>query len=768
MNYCGKCGRKIDPETGLCPKCDKKKIQSNGNENNSRKEIMRRYLSKQENGNIVQAQTNEEKNTDTNVIKTESKENHRFHPLMVVLSLVLCFAIVGSGIWLVFSFLLNKSIEEEDFNTYTGSEERIMKIEAGYLDSDGYIPQDKISSLLDETEKEIINQMNEGIIKAYNRDNENIYIEYKSGIKYLFVPHKKDVLGIGDDNNILTLEPNASDYGVSISLIRTWIDKQYNNLEYQGSYTVNANAKLIAEKYPDKYAYGEFAEPFSDYLDDRDDIYNCSSFSNDRVTVERMKKLDDYKVIIFEGHGNHNDSIHSMLFTGEKFIGWKDFSQYKDDIANGEIILSSFPSIGSVPYSVVRTYGVTSKFFERHINKMDNTIVFLGSCRSGKDRTLADTFLSKGAAAVLAFNETVSMEYEMIARSMFFYYLTNENISIEEAFNRTVNRIGKDSQSENACLVYFDKDYSASTFTLSGEKPLINSTNADASEANNGSVSGGVVSSNNNAALKDVSVTAYQTVDSEQKEIANTSTGEKGGFELNLPAGNYDLVFIKDEYKPHTLGIKIDKGVMTILKDDIVLEPDIRIDVNNCISDAVNESYSVDHYSATCRLPKFLIDTDEIAAVNSEILNKYNSYLQKNESAQQTNRYDFLYDIDYTYVIYDNILSLMIKNYYVPSNGYSEYSVYNIDISSASLLSRDEMMGRFGIDWGLVKSSIRNQKNSSYGMKIDEANISDDNLNNTQFYIGEDKKLYAIYRWKSEPSIGGEDGYRYDVFKIDG
>lgn len=768
MNYCGKCGRKIDPETGLCPKCDKKKIQSNGNENNSRKEIMRRYLSKQENGNIVQAQTNEEKNTDTNVIKTKSKENHRFHPLMVVLSLVLCFAIVGSGIWLVFSFLLNKSIDEEDFNTYTRSEERIMDIEAGYLDSDGYIPQDKISSLLDETEKEIINQMNEGIIKAYNRDIENIYIEYKNGIKYLFVPHKKDVLGIGDDNNILTLEPNASDYGVSISLIRTWIDKQYNNLEYQGSYTVNANAKLIAEKYPDKYAYGEFAEPFSDYLDDRDDIYNCSSFSNDRVTVERMKKLDDYKVIIFEGHGNHNDSIHSMLFTGEKFIGWKDFSQYKDDIANGEIILSSFPSIGSVPYSVVRTYGVTSKFFERHINKMDNTIVFLGSCRSGKDRTLADTFLSKGAAAVLAFNETVSMEYEMIARSMFFYYLTNENISIEEAFNRTVNRIGKDSQSENACLVYFDKDYSASTFTLSGEKPLINSTNADASEANNGSVSGGVVSSNNNAALKDVSVTAYQTVDSEQKEIANTSTGEKGGFELNLPAGNYDLVFIKDEYKPHTLGIKIDKGVMTILKDDIVLEPDIRIDVNNCISDAVNESYSVDHYSATCRLPKFLIDTDEIAAVNSEILNKYNSYLQKNESAQQTNRYDFLYDIDYTYVIYDNILSLMIKNHYVPSNGYSEYSVYNIDISSASLLSRDEMMGRFGIDWGLVKSSIRNQKNSSYGMKIDEANISDDNLNNTQFYIGEDKKLYAIYRWKSEPSMVGEDGYRYDAFKIDG
>lgn len=87
---------------------------------------------------------------------------------------------------------------------------------------------------------------------------------------------------------------------------------------------------------------------------------------------------------------------------------------------------------------------------------------------------MADTFLSKGASAVLGFDETVSMEFEMIARSMFFYNLTNEDISVVDAYNRTVNRIGRDNELEHAGLVYFDKDYSASNYTLSGNKPTSN------------------------------------------------------------------------------------------------------------------------------------------------------------------------------------------------------------------------------------------------------------------------------------------------------
>lgn len=387
--------------------------------------------------------------------------------VVVLLSIIVILGILVAA----FLFQLNtNAINENDYNAYIASEERLMEIEKIYLNDEGFVPKEDVSALINEVEIEVKNQVNNGSIQEYNRDDNNIYIKYKSGIEYVFVPHEENALALGEDNNIITLEPNQDDYSVGVSRFKAWIDKKFNNLAYQGSYSVPANAKLISDKYPDKFTYNE--NPMPDYNTIMDDEF--SSFTNSRVTVERLKSIGDYKVVIFEGHGNNNESIHSILFTGESFIGWKEFSKYKDDIARGEVILSSFPAIGNVPYSVVRTYGVTSKFFERHLSEMDNTLIFLGSCRSGKDRVLADTFLSKGASAVLGFDESVSMEFEMIARSMFFYNLTNEDISVVEAYNRTVNRIGRDNELENAGLVYFDKDYSASNYTLSGNKPSSN------------------------------------------------------------------------------------------------------------------------------------------------------------------------------------------------------------------------------------------------------------------------------------------------------
>lgn len=384
--------------------------------------------------------------------------------VVVLLSIIVILGVT----FIAFLFQLNiNSINENDYNVYIASEERLMEIEKGYLNDNGFVPKEDVPALINEVEIEVKNQLNNGRIQEYNRDTNNIYIKYKSGIEYVFVPHEENALASGEDNNIITLEPNQDDYSVGISRLKAWIDKKFNNLAYQGSYSVPANAKLISDKYPDKFTYNE--NPMPDYNTMMDDEF--SSFTNSRVTVERLKRIGDYKVVIFEGHGNNNESTHSIIFTGESFIGWKDFSKYKEDIARGEVILSSFPTIGNVPYSVVRTYGVTSKFFERHISKMANTLVFLGSCRSGKDRVLADTFLSKGASAVLGFDESVSMEFEMIARSMFFYNLTNEDISVVEAYNRTVNRIGRDNELEHAGLVYFDKDYSASNYTLSGNNP---------------------------------------------------------------------------------------------------------------------------------------------------------------------------------------------------------------------------------------------------------------------------------------------------------
>lgn len=71
-------------------------------------------------------------------------------------------------------------------------------------------------------------------------------------------------------------------------------------------------------------------------------------------------------------------------------------------------------------------YGITSKFIEKYYEGKNNAIIYLGACQSGKDNVLANAFLSKGASAVYCYDETVSMEYEMIMRTLVFYGLTTK------------------------------------------------------------------------------------------------------------------------------------------------------------------------------------------------------------------------------------------------------------------------------------------------------------------------------------------------------
>ena len=142
-----------------------------------------------------------------------------------------------------------------------------------------------------------------------------------------------------------------------------------------------------------------------------------------------MKKWDESKVIIFEGHGAYNSELHSCLVTGESFLGFKDFSKYKEDVKNNNIVLTSFPKIPGtdISYSPIRQYCITSNFVNNYFGEMDNSLIFLGACLSAKDDVLARELLKKGAAIVMGYNETTSMEYEMMTRSMFFFELTRVN-----------------------------------------------------------------------------------------------------------------------------------------------------------------------------------------------------------------------------------------------------------------------------------------------------------------------------------------------------
>lgn len=87
-----------------------------------------------------------------------------------------------------------------------------------------------------------------------------------------------------------------------------------------------------------------------------------------------------------------------------------------------------------------------------------------------------------------------------------------------------------------------------------------------------GSLSGGVVSSNNNEPLSNVRVDVYSKLKSGTKLVDTTYTSDKGAFSMELQGGNYELRFNKDGYKTTSGTVKISNDVMTVLKDPIVME----------------------------------------------------------------------------------------------------------------------------------------------------------------------------------------------------
>ena len=394
---------------------------------------------------------------------------------------LISFLIMVIGILSVIIYVRkNNGITKKDFNNYITYDDKILKKESEYFNENGYVENDDIPQLLNDVEKIIKDGKKDGKIEEYfiDSDNNNIYIKFSSGINYLFIPFEQDKLSNGEGGRILTVEPSASAYSTNLSYLLTTIDKYGNDFEYKGSFQPTAAANLIKTNYNDMYEYNE-----KYILEDKE------------VTFDSFKNWGDSKIIIFEGHGGYNKKLHSCLSTGQSFVGFEEFSKYKEEIRKGNIVLSSFPQIEvteekGIPYSPVRQYLITSKFVKNYFEEMDNSLVFLGACYSGKDDVLAKALLDKGAAVVVGYNDAVSMQYEMMTRTMFFYALSyrdaeNGSYTVTQALNYAKNIIGQNDlfikfkrnakEKHRAELVCFSKDTIEDRYALDGikETPLV-------------------------------------------------------------------------------------------------------------------------------------------------------------------------------------------------------------------------------------------------------------------------------------------------------
>lgn len=263
----------------------------------------------------------------------------------------------------------------------------IDKIESEYTNESGYISQDKTEEVLKKVYEFLLKKSDE--TKLTELGTECIYVKFKDDSGYVYQPRVEGYKLNGDDINITTLQPYFTEFG-----------KQNSPDEAALSVTKS----VPKAKFNDK-----------DNLDDA------------KVTVNAIKSLNNYKIIIWDGHGGYAPTLHSFMSISVPYKKIKKI--YYDDCKNDIFIESSNKN------STI----LTVKFFEKYFNDsdFDGAVLYLGTCLSAADDILAKTFISKGASCVFGNTDVTTVAYDSCMMKSVFSYLSKGESS-KKALNKSI------------------------------------------------------------------------------------------------------------------------------------------------------------------------------------------------------------------------------------------------------------------------------------------------------------------------------------------
>lgn len=352
----------------------------------------------------------------------------------------------------------------------------------------------------------------------------------------------------GSGLSIATYEPFYSDQGEQYG-----INPRNSNGEisqYKGS--TSAATDLPAQTMVD--SLGAYGASFDGNFDDED------------VSIEELKYISDYDVILWGGHGYANRKYGSVLYTGEKITNQKNKNDYSADIAAGRIVDSS----------TYGTYGVTGAFFRHYLSEgsLNGAFIYLGACCSINDKYydqkgcdgLAQALIDKGAAAVVGFTSFTArdsgygFQKEMLEKMTEINSATGKYYSAGEAF-----QIAKKDYYHNG---YLSKAYQsvAAMFPDSG---AVNAE--DYRLIDFGWTGGRVIKAESGDGISYAKISVYTK---NGKLVGSTRSlyyYGSGGYLLRLPAGEYVLRVSSSSRRTVKMAVTVTANSYT--ENDVVMLP---------------------------------------------------------------------------------------------------------------------------------------------------------------------------------------------------
>ena len=156
--------------------------------------------------------------------------------------------------------------------------------------------------------------------------------------------------------------------------------------------------------------YNQLLKGAGDYLKDKlpSITFKEENISRDETLKGSLfQRLGPNQIILFEGHGSFDPwfegdtECHSVMWTGRDYNDDDEKKpEYKDDYDNLRLIHDFF-----------KHEQLTSEFIDYYCGDLTGSIVYLGNCYSGRDCTFAQSFLNKGALAVIGNSHTTQAFY---------------------------------------------------------------------------------------------------------------------------------------------------------------------------------------------------------------------------------------------------------------------------------------------------------------------------------------------------------------------
>jgi len=162
------------------------------------------------------------------------------------------------------------------------------------------------------------------------------------------------------------------------------------------------NKALVLAPYAFQFEPFDEANEIAQKLRDAD--FSVVEKANTNVTVEDFKNLQQYKAIAITSHGDN--------FDGKKFGNGNEIVLLTGQKANLLNKLFNIADLLTKRLVLARnTYAVTSSFISKYTDKMPDSIIYIGSCRSTYTNNLANGFLYDGAKAFIGYSDYVGSDF---------------------------------------------------------------------------------------------------------------------------------------------------------------------------------------------------------------------------------------------------------------------------------------------------------------------------------------------------------------------